>query len=467
MRDTNIKIEPFELLDLISYVGLKKENIHGYVCFSGHISADLEDTYAEMALQETWAVATAVEDSGETKILFNGVVTNLKIETKNDVRLLTVTLRSGTYLMDTMPHIRSYQAPSLTYHTVLKSFTDQYEDGSFIMTKGNGETIPPLVMQYDETDWEFAKRLASHFQTIVMPDCKTKGEKYFFGLPQFSEGGSIETVHYSVEKRVDEYIYKTKNKVDGLRESDSVYYIVKLRDIYELGAPFSLNGRSLFISEIRTKLEGGELYHYYYLKSENGFKVPKTYNQKVIGASLDSRIIDVTKDVVEVSIDKDENQSGAGVNWYKYSTPYSTDDGTGWYCMPEPGDAVCIHIPSADEAGAYVISSTHLEPSVGDERVNPDNKSIMNKYHKEILFTPNSLTLTNNNDLSIELLDEEGIKIHSGKAIQIKSDLGIDISSVTAAIQIVAPDSITLIQGDTAINLSDTLRFSGAHCEVE
>lgn len=461
MRDTNIRITPFELLDVIEYRGVKKENEHGYVVFSGHIDESLEDTYVEMSLEDLWAEATAVDDQGATRTLFFGVVTDLKVRTQNGVKLLSGIIRSGSYLMDTMPHIRSYQENSMQYKTVLSSFTKNYPNGQKIMTKGVTDTIEKFILQYRETDWEFTKRLATHFRTIVMPDCKTQGVKYFFGLPDLTEVPVIDTKFYAMEKRMDEYLCKKKNGLDGIRESDAIYYIIKRRDIYELGGKVILNGRELFISEIRTELEGSELYHTYYLKSENGFKVPQAFNTRAIGASLYSKILATMKDVVQVSIDEDENKAGCGVRWFPYSTVYSTPDGTGWYCMPEIGDAVRVYVPKEDEPDAYVISSTHLEPSAGDERVNPDYKSIMNKQGKEILFTPTSLTITNNKGMSIELLDEEGIVIKSDKSIIIKADKAIQIASATDQLQTIAPEGIIMQQGETNLELYGNAAMKG------
>ncbi len=52
MRDMNIRVKPFELLDVLTFEGLKQENEHAVVRFSGHIPPELEDSYVEMALNE-------------------------------------------------------------------------------------------------------------------------------------------------------------------------------------------------------------------------------------------------------------------------------------------------------------------------------------------------------------------------------------------------------------------------------
>ena len=42
----------------------------------------------------------------------------------------------------------------------------------------------------------------------MIPDCKTQGVRYFFGLPDLPEAAQIDTPFYSMQKRVDEYIRK-------------------------------------------------------------------------------------------------------------------------------------------------------------------------------------------------------------------------------------------------------------------
>ena len=38
---------------------------------------------------------------------------------------------------------------------------------------------PGIVLQYNETDWKFAKRLASHFKTDIYPDSAYEGAKIY------------------------------------------------------------------------------------------------------------------------------------------------------------------------------------------------------------------------------------------------------------------------------------------------
>jgi hypothetical protein len=135
--------------------------------------------------------------------------------------------------------------------------------------------------------------------------------------------------------------------------------------------------------------------------------------------------------------------------------------------MPETGDSVRLYFPCENEGDAYTVSSTHLESSDTDERANPNYKSLMNKYNKEILFTPDSLIITNNAGMSVEILDDFGIKIISDKAINVSSEEAVNIASGSSTMQLIADKSIVLKQGGTIINLKDLAAITGTQVRIE
>ncbi len=58
-----------------------------------------------------------------------------------------------------------------------------------------GAVIPDFLIQYEESDWTFLARLASHFGTFLIPDCCAAHGRAYFGLPDLGE----ETVLYGEE----------------------------------------------------------------------------------------------------------------------------------------------------------------------------------------------------------------------------------------------------------------------------
>lgn len=86
---------------------------------------------------------------------------------------------------------------------------------------------------------------------------------------------------------------------------------------------------------------------------------------------------------------------------------------------------------------------------------------------KEVLFTPTSLVFTNNKGMSIEILDEEGIRITSDKSVFIKSDEAIQIASLEQSVSVIAPESIVLEQGQTKMTIQDEIHLDGAQVHIE
>lgn len=448
MRAQKIKIKQFELLDILEYKGIQEINEHGTVYIAGHIREEDEQDYLKMFINDLWVDIVAIEE--EEKVLFSGIVTEGKIQSQNHVKILYLEVKTSSYFMDRDIHIRSYQSGGLTYEDILNSFANNYAEYMFIMENGKGKSIDNFICQYLETDWMFAKRLASHFSACLVANNTMHGIKYSFGLPQRNKNIEIKNNEYTIKKE------------DGI-----TYYIVKEREIYNLGDTVSFQGKNLSIIKIESELEGKELVHLYSLVIKESLPIKFIYNNHMIGASLEGRVLSVQKDKIQVSIFEDENKDKTGTRYFDYATIYSSPDGTGWYCMPEVGDNVRVYFPSINEKEAYTISSTHIKTSNMEERTNPDYKSIMNKQGKEVLLKPGEIILTNNAGMSIELSDKEGIKIISNKEILIKSEEAIDISSTNSELKIFAPNSISLNQGDTQMKLSDNLVMKGARVQIQ
>lgn len=467
MKDTQIIIEPVQFIQLDNLSIYKKNNDHARATIMGIIPQECEDECERLLMSNTyWKIKVKDEMESET-FLFVGIIEEGKLHHQNELVSLEVSLISCSFLMDQVECNRSFQNAQMTYQQVLNFEKNAYGSFSFIMTTGENEQIGDIIIQYCETDWAFAKRMASRLGTSIIPACEVTGVKYWVGIPNRSKVVDINPIRYTTRKALGEHIYKTRNGLDNLVEQDSVYYEIEDREIYEIGQAVKFKNRVLYVYEVQTRLEGAELLHRYLIKEKSGFCIPRQYNSKQSGASIEGHVIDVLQDKVKVHLSIDEYQETSTAKWFDYSTVYSSPDGTGWYAMPEIGDAVRLYLPNETEEEGYIISAVHLVSTDENERSNPDHKSIKTKYGKEVLFTPSSLTLTNNKGMSIEILDGEGINIVSNKKISIISDESVAVASMTADIQVIAPESISIVQGETQINLQENVAISGAQLSVQ
>ena len=474
MTSYNVRVEPFSFLQLLRCDISKGINMHATAHLTGIISDENEDAYAENALKDTIVQIICFDTSGDETVVFSGLVEKLDIYSENGLKTLSARLISASKLMDMYEETRTFQDKAFSYSYLL-DFIGKYKTYDYLMNVEEGKTIDKLVVQYKETDWEFAKRLASHFNSFVVPESTSGKVRYYFGMPKRRLQNSIDPIEYHIMKDLSEYIYKTKNGVQDLRESDAIYYIVNERQIRDIGEPVLFKNRSLYVYGIESRWVGQELQHFYTLKTENGFRQAYAYNPKIVGASLSGAITEVQYDNVQINTYVDPDPSKAGKQWFPYSTVYSSPDGTGWYAMPEPNDEIRLYFPTEKESQAYVISSTHLEvtetasPSgVVGPRTNPDYKSIKNKYDKEVLFTPTTLIMTNNKGMQITLDDEEGISIISDKKIVIHSDESVTTVSTQADINMIAQNQVVIKQSDAKIEMTEEkVLFSGAIVDIQ
>lgn len=465
MRDYQIRVAPFSFLSYEKIEICLEPNEHGKAIVVGVILEENEKEYVSLAIADTNVSIFAIDDTQTTVPLFTGVIEDFTIYSESGLRKLKILLVTASIKMDMVEITRTFQNETSTYHELLQ-FIGDYPGYNFIMHEGEGSSLEKMIVQYKESDWVFIKRMASHFNTSIIVDYKSEKVRYHFGVPTEKPSISVNPISYSMKKILTEYTYKTENEVEGFLENDAIYYELVDREIYELGQPITLSGKSLYIYSIISRLEKGELKHYYQCKTKNGFKVRRYTNLKVIGSSLAGVVDEVMTDVLRVFIFEDtrveENRK-----WHPYSTVYSSPDGTGWYAMPEPGDEIRLYFPSDEEDEGYVINSVHLEPSNGELRQDPDKKSLRNKYGKEIQFTPTLLFMTNNNGLSITLNDEDGITILSDKKVTIAADESIFIDSVEADIQVIATEGIEMQKAESRVSITDNILFEGQEIDIQ
>ncbi len=458
MRAVTLKVEPFEFLDFRLVECRKELNQHGTIKIVGLIDKSRSQEYMAKAAKETWISVTAVAEDGEQERFFCGVLTDLEIRQEGEVHMLSIQAATGSFLLDLEQHLRSFQDPSAFYLEVMRQSLDP--DGGQMIMLDNGEVpIHRFLVQYHETDWEFIKRVSSYLGTVVIPEDRVPGKKLYVGYRAKSSRTEIlEAVDYRTKLKCGEYIRRRQEGESSIGVSDMSGYLVRSREIYGLGRTIEFQGRKQIIRKIFSWLEGQELCHEYELSTRRGGVEPVILNPYLSGISLKAHVSAVERTQVKVKIEKDENQGNCKERWFDYATVYSTPDGTGWYCMPEIGDEIRIVFPDKEEDHAYAIGSVHEGTVEG--RTDPNKKIWKNRQDKEIVLSPNYIILKNNRGLSVELLDEEGIRIDSDKNITISAVEDVEIKS-SGSVDMSAGRSILLKQGAARIKMEKEIDIGG------
>ena len=450
-----------KMISVIYFKMHKKVGEHGYAIVKGMIAASDENKVIRSVLTNEFA-SFYTQENGKDKPLFCGVILSVDISNESGVKIATIKLGDGTRLLSNDIRTRTFQNVNMTYEELVSTVSASYQNINILQNVACGVPLGKLIVQYKEDDWTFLTRLASLHNQPLIPRYDKENVSCDFGLNTQKKEYGIEVLCYSKGNCKKEY-HKDLDILPG----DFNYIKVTTRDFRELGEKVKFDGQSLYIYQVDSVLRGAEIIHTYELRSKRGFMVETLYNWGLTGASLNASVIAVSNDTVKVAVDVDGGQEESKAKWFPYSTVYSSPDGTGWYCMPEKGDHVRLYFPDEIEDDGYIISSIHTgntgaASGANAPRSNPDNKSISNKYNKQIQLTPTTIVMTNNNGMSITLDDEEGISIVSDKKISIQSEDEIDILSTNAAINVNAEEQIVLSQNSSKITMKDSITVEGS-----
>lgn len=447
MRVNNINVNNFSFISITNCEIDMNINKHSKAIISGIIDANNEDLYLSKITSNSWATINGIDEYGNKEPLFSGIIYDATFDNDNDMITMTLELRSGTILMDKEKKIRSFQNKGITYNSIFNEINGSY-GASHILSKSDSAT-GEYIVQYEETDWSFIKRMASNLNTCIIPSVQQERVLYFVGC---NEGSATESI-------VNISDYKTKKEI---RDKSFISYSFESREYIPLGNKVELKNNKAYIYSLQSRWIGGELVNFYNARPMNGFYKKKYYNPKLIGASLKGTVASVSKGKIKANIPEDV--TGASI-MFNYATPYSSTDGAGWYCMPEVGDNVRICFPSEEGNEAYAISSIHIGES--GFRQDPDKKSIMNCAQKQIEITPSSIKLTNNSGMTILIDDNKGIDIECNKQITIDANEGINLNSLTDSVIIEAPKMVKLKQGNSELTLKDKVTVKGSEVKLQ
>ncbi|WP_297422719.1 contractile injection system protein, VgrG/Pvc8 family [Clostridium sp.] len=370
----------------------------------------------------------ATTDEGN-KTIYSGMITEVKIKRGAEYYELHIKALSYTYLMDIQRKNRSFQDINMSIYEMIRSITRPYYNG---VSNLNVEDAPTnrLWIQYDETDWEFVKRVASYYNAGLYPSIKLQGVHYYLDTPEL-DSKSIEINEYIASKLIQDYDFMKENEIPNSNEIDYINYTISSYELLELGDHISFKNQSFYVSELTYEMkdDDGILENTYVLKLKGGQRQKRIYGEKLFGVSLEGTVIDVTGDKIKIKLDIDKEQDKETAYWFTYSTLAASPDGSGWYFMPELNDRVRMYFPTNDEKDAFSISC--IQQIKGD----PDVKYIATIYGKKIIFTKDSITITANNNSTI-VLDKGG-------TISITGNSSISMNA-SESISLRAEDSITI-----------------------
>lgn len=416
---TRLRVSPFALEGIVEMKVEQSLNHHAAMYLKGIVPKENGDS-GVMDTDDSTVVTVSDQDG----VIFRGLVQNIRASFQGEVCYLEVWAASFSVKADTDVLSRSFQDGGMNYQQIGELMAG--ENGLSLSMEASALSINNLLLQYQETNWEFLKRIASHNHSVLLPSVEEP--KFYFGIPKGNQKGSLLSYRFSVGKNIGRYRRHTGAGVDAAPD-DSLEYMVTADDsVLSIGDTVDYNGNALFVREALIHLADAVLTCRYVLCPENGLKVPVSYNQHITGLTLSGQVLEVNQDTVKVLLCVDESQDTAKSYAFPYITPYSAENHTGLYLMPEPGDVVNIQFPTEDESLAVALSSYRQVES--DRMGDPNVKYLRTPNDKEIKISPEEILITaKTGGLYIRLNQDDGIEVFSQHGIMVNTLSSIDVTA--------------------------------------
>ncbi|WP_427108158.1 hypothetical protein [Lysinibacillus xylanilyticus] len=459
----NLQILPFKLVSIQELTLTKKMNEHATLRFTGIVPEEVRDQYVEMTEVHSAIEVNQLDHLGAPTPLFKGVILGVKVSAIRDIYYIEVEAASNTYQLDIKKKNCSYQDKGMTYSSLFKRMSPFYPGLDVIDEATKGGTLGKFTLQYRETDWEFLKRLASRYNTGLVPAATFDKPKFHFGVPAGKAKGKLEDYHYTTRKKLADYLLYTENGNDGMGEHDFLYYEVETDKVLAIGDHVTFHKHTLYVCEAYMSMKDGLLKHRYTLSTKNGMNKREVFNDEISGVSLEGKVLEVAKDHIKVHLNIDEKQDKGKAHWFLYSTPYTAEGHSGWYCMPEINDFVHVYFPSYREEEGIASSSIRkkLDSSATNKLDDPSTKYYRTAFGKEIKMSPTEIVITaKDNDIFIRLNEASGIEIFSKKAINLISEADISVNA-SKKILLSAEEEISLKCKGSKITMDGSVQIFG------
>ena len=165
--------------------------------------------------------------------------------------------------------------------------------------------IGQLIIQYEETDWEFLNRFFARYKEPLYPNPESECIRVLAGESPDTEQLEWDSLPYTLLQDYGELNRRKENGLGELLEQENVQYQIETYEIASLGNEIRYKGSFWYIGGVERHLEKGILVNSYVLRKEAGLKVLPYFNQRLTGISIDGQIAAAKRDRVQVDMEID------------------------------------------------------------------------------------------------------------------------------------------------------------------
>lgn len=445
-------ISPWEIQSIYEIKITKKLNEHVIL----HLTALLSENAGKNAgLKETVddQIKVIVTEENKKKAIFTGRLKEVDSSVKAGLYTLKASFLSESSIMDEELKSRSFQNTSLTYSDVVKKVIQDYPGKSFELTAPNVVINGPII-QYQETDWQFVKRMASLMETVLVADGTINDQIFSFGYPRGESKTLPQEVAYKTGKNIKQF-YEDVAYQPKLISNEYAYYEVESHEELNIGDQVNFQGYEMYVGGVTIELKQGLLVYCATLVRQMTLRQNPIYNSKIQGISLEGTVLDLQDQSIKIHLKIDQEQSEEDAYWYPFVPP-TTDM---LYLMPQMDTNTSLYIPGLKEQEAIITGCVRTNGGSCEDTGNPNTRYLATEYGQELKIAPGGIYLTaGREELNLTFDDEKGVTISSHKGIAMTAKEEIIIQS-KKKITVNAPSQVLMHTPTSFVSMENEMYF--------
>ena len=316
----------------------------------------------------------------------------------------------------------------------------------------------PLI-QYQETDYKFLKRILSRLQGKITPESSVFGGGICF-YAGVREGNGIGNID------LNQYIhtilpFRDRNRMDISRKKQQIGYEIFDMDFMEIGDILQVQGRNLYIMESQSVLADNMLNCTCKVFPKECFEAEKLPADTLRGTVITGTVLETGQEKVKLHLDIDKEQ--AKEDAYPFSWKPIT--GNLFYCMPETGTKAALYFDKNDEDDTRVIYSIRTNGEECGELADYNDRYFTTDDRKRMYLKPSEMGLLNMEEQNAEIAikDASLLNMKTNNQISILAEGQVELKG--KEVICTAPKEATLVRKNllspTVINLCNDFDIIG------
>ena len=316
----------------------------------------------------------------------------------------------------------------------------------------------PLI-QYQETDYKFLKRILSRLQGKITPESSVFGGGICF-YAGVREGNGIGNID------LNQYIhtilpFRDRNRMDISRKKQQIGYEIFDMDFMEIGDILQVQGRNLYIMESQSVLADNMLNCTCKVFPKECFEAEKLPADTLRGTVITGTVLETGQEKVKLHLDIDKEQAK------EEAYPFSWKPITGnlFYCMPETGTKAALYFDKNDEDDTRVIYNVRTNGEECGELADYNDRYFTTDERKRMYLKPSEMGLLNMEEQNAEIAikDASLLNMKTNNQISILAEGQVELKG--KEVICTAPKEATLVRKNllspTVINLCNDFDIIG------